>query len=258
MDEQHEYLWDGRDVQEEFERLNWQAGFLDEFTRMRLSSLNLGPGIRCLEVGPGAGSMTRWMADQGWSVQALDISDRYFPGIAREGIELRVGDVRSIRINEEFDLVFLRYVFHHLPERWDVLKKLVGSVKPGGWLLAEEPSVKLMTTLAGEPDAMAFFRNILTVHMGKLGVDFDCGAQLATMFGEVGLTKIQAVGNFTMAFDGAEARDYIRLALDMTQQHLVPLGEDPADFDKWRAQVYAPDFVGMMPVNISCRGQRPA
>jgi len=89
-------------------RLNWQAGFLDEFTRMWLSSLKLNSGTRCLEVGPGAGTLTHWVADQGWSVQALDISDRYFPGIAHEGVELRVGDVREIGVDEEFDLVFPR------------------------------------------------------------------------------------------------------------------------------------------------------
>ncbi len=40
-----------------------------------------------------------------------------------------------------FDLVHARDVLVHVPERDAVLEKMAGALKPGGWILVEEPDV---------------------------------------------------------------------------------------------------------------------
>ena len=255
MDERNEYLWVDRNLQQEFERLDKQTHYLDEPSRSRLSGLGLGSSARCLEVGPGTGSMTTWMADRGWSVLALDLSDRFFPAIGRPGVELRVGDIRDAEIDGGFDLIFVRYVLHHLPERGQVVEKLAGLLRPGGWLVAEDPVVELMKTLYGT-DVLAYFRD-LPPRLAEFGIDHNAGAYLPGLFKNAGLSDITADGSFCLAFEGSPGADLLRLAFDLMEETFVPRGtEKTEDFDLRRAQVSAPQFIGTCPVNISCRGRR--
>lgn len=250
------YVWDDRDTELEFARLDGQARLLDQLSCSRLASLSMGSGTRCLEVGPGTGSMTRWMVDQGWQVVALDISDRWFPAIRRDGVDLCVGDVRDVSIEGQFDVIFTRYVLHHLPQRAEVVEKLARALLPGGWLVADEPHKELMATVGG-PDAIAFFREVLG-RFSAYGVDYNCGASLPSLFSSAGLVNIDAVGGFPLVFPGSESVGYLTAALDALEQPTVSLGGyTSADFERRRSEVSGPDFVGTGAVNISCRGQRP-
>lgn len=38
-----------------------------------------------------------------------------------------------------FDLVHARALLCHLPEREQALDRMLGAVRPGGWILVEEP-----------------------------------------------------------------------------------------------------------------------
>jgi cyclopropane fatty-acyl-phospholipid synthase-like methyltransferase len=73
--------------------------------RARLSALGLRPGMRCLEVGHGTGSMARWLVDQGATVTVIDLSDRYFDRYgAREVVQV-VGDLRTAQLGGDHDFV---------------------------------------------------------------------------------------------------------------------------------------------------------
>lgn len=250
------YIFDDRETEVEFARLDEQAQLLDEFSRSRIAGLSLGDNVRCLEVGPGTGSMSRWMADKGWTVVALDISDRWFPAMRRERVELQVGDIRTAEVTGPFDLIFIRYVLHHLPERADVVKKLARQLSPAGWLVAEEPERDLMRTLAG-PDVMAFFREALG-HFADYGVDYNCGASLPSLLSDAGLVDIDSSGGFPLVFPCSPNVSYLTRALDAIEQRLVPLGLYTTDeFDRRREEA-SRGFLGTGAVNISCRGRRAA
>jgi SAM-dependent methyltransferase len=256
MVERAKYLWQDRGRQLEFERLGLQASILDDLSRPRLWNLGLSSQTRCLELGPGTGSMTGWMVAQGWSVLAIDLSDEFFPGFAGDGIELRTGDIRDVELTEEFDLIFARNVLHHLPERGDVVKKLAGALRPGGWIVAEDPVVELMRTLGGG-DAMTFFREGIDAVFAKRGIDFNCGKHLPSLFIGAGLVDVEAAGGFSLAFDGSPVVDYLTMSLDLFEEGLLPLGEySKNDYEALRAHVAGEDFVGMSPAIVSCRGRR--
>jgi SAM-dependent methyltransferase len=101
------------------------------------------PGT-ALELGCGAGAAAIWLAERGWSVTGVDVSqvalDRAAEHAAQEGVGDRVrwerADLRTWTTQETFDLVLALFV--HSPLELDstaVLAQAAGRTRPGGTLL---------------------------------------------------------------------------------------------------------------------------
>ncbi|HZM84459.1 MAG TPA: class I SAM-dependent methyltransferase [Candidatus Limnocylindrales bacterium] len=50
-----------------------------------------------------------------------------------------------------FDVIHARAVLTHLPERDEVLARLVAALRPGGWLLIEDVDIELFLSLTLDP-----------------------------------------------------------------------------------------------------------
>ncbi|MFD0488188.1 class I SAM-dependent methyltransferase [Saccharopolyspora spinosporotrichia] len=112
----------------------------DPMTTARLAETGVGAGWRCLEVGAGGGSVAVWLAGRvapTGSVLATDVKPQRIP--RRPGLTVVRHDVTSDPLPEsEFDLVVARLVLRHLPQRLEVLDRLVRALKPGGRLQIDE------------------------------------------------------------------------------------------------------------------------
>jgi thioredoxin reductase/SAM-dependent methyltransferase len=118
---------------------------------------DLKPGT-ALDVGSGEGADAIWLAQRGWQVTAVDISqvalDRAAAEAARagaDGIRWRVGDLLTWDpAPEQFDLVSAQFI--HLPgeARAALHRRLAAAVRPGGTLLivGHHPSIR-ETTFGG-------------------------------------------------------------------------------------------------------------
>src|SRR6478735_12767172 len=129
----------------ELETADRFAGLEDVFdpvTRGHLTRLGLASGSRCLEVGAGSGSIARWMADQVGSsgrVLAVDLDPRWTRRDGRPQLEVRALDLVAQTIPPgPWDVIHERLVLQHLPERLDVLARLVDALAPGGVILLED------------------------------------------------------------------------------------------------------------------------
>jgi ubiquinone/menaquinone biosynthesis C-methylase UbiE len=124
------------------ERLRALEAALDPGTITELEAVGVGPGWRCLEVGAGGGSIAAWLSDRvapEGSVLATDLDTSVLQRLSRPNLEVRPHDVLRDELPEaEFDLIHLRLVLAWLPEPQRALQRLVGALKPGGWLVAEE------------------------------------------------------------------------------------------------------------------------
>ena len=123
-------------------RLSALAELFDSGTERHLENCGISPGWRCLEIGAGGGSIARWMADCVGStghVIATDIDPRHLHAMNDARIEIWQHDlaVDSLPVSS-FDLVHARLVLVHLPQRDDVLERMIRALKPGGCLLVEE------------------------------------------------------------------------------------------------------------------------
>src|SRR5947208_12241052 len=135
------YIYDPTTEQER-ERLGALESVLDPGTIRVFETIGVSKTWRCLEVGGGGGSVTRWLCERvgpEGHVVATDLNTRFLEEIEAPNLEVRRHDVVAEPLDENtFDLVHSRDVLEHIPEREAVLDKMVAAVKPGGWLVAED------------------------------------------------------------------------------------------------------------------------
>ncbi len=138
----------------ERERLRDMSRSLNPTTQGWMDRLGIAPGWSCLEIGAAEGSMSRWMADQvgpTGRVVAADIDVRFLADMDRPNVEVRELDLRTDPLEADtFDLAYCRTLLLHLPDPRAALERMIAALKPGGWLLAQEPDMG--TILACEPD----------------------------------------------------------------------------------------------------------
>ncbi|GAA1611124.1 MULTISPECIES: class I SAM-dependent methyltransferase [Kribbella] len=118
-------------------QLDYLEALLDARTKRCLEEVGLQPGMRCLDVGAGGGSITRWIADQvapDGSVVAVDLDTNWMTGLDDyPGVEVYRHDINTgLPVEGRFDLIHVRLVLMHLEHRRDVLRRLVTALAPGG------------------------------------------------------------------------------------------------------------------------------
>lgn len=153
-EDRHQYVNADIDMATEDGRLAMLEAIQDPGTTRRLDQLGVEDGWQCLEVGAGRGSITRWLAGRvglAGSVVAADIDPRFLTDMP-ENVEVRKLDIREEDIEtERYDLIHCRALLMHLPDPAAVLTKMVGALRPGGLLLAEEADFGLAHA-AGDAD----------------------------------------------------------------------------------------------------------
>lgn len=102
----------------------------------------LPPG-RALDVGCGEGADAIWLARRGWAVTAIDISEvalgraREAAGLAGVSVEWARGDALQTPFPpRSFDLVSMQYPALPKAAGDTAVRRLLGTVRPGGLLLA--------------------------------------------------------------------------------------------------------------------------
>jgi SAM-dependent methyltransferase len=128
--------------EKERERLAGLESIYDPGTMRHMDALGVGPGWSCLELGGGGGSITAWLCQRvgrSGRVVATDLDTRFLDAIDEPNLEVLCHNCVDEELpDSSFDLIHARLLFEHLPPREQVLKRLVGSLKPGGWMLIED------------------------------------------------------------------------------------------------------------------------
>ena len=99
----------------------------------------LGAG-RALDLGSGEGDDARWLADRGWSVVAVDISQVAIDRARDLGGAETIRWVRADIVTDgvpagPYDLVSMMYFPIRRPQGDEALREVLASVAPGGTLL---------------------------------------------------------------------------------------------------------------------------
>jgi SAM-dependent methyltransferase len=137
-----DYFWSDHEAAAELARLKLIEEFNDPSTFRLLDTIGVTEGWRCLEVGAGAGSVTRRLSQRvgpTGKVVAADLDVRFLGDINTENVEVRRCDITQDPIEpSSYDLVHARNLVEHLPDPVTVLRRLAAAVKPGGWLMVED------------------------------------------------------------------------------------------------------------------------
>jgi len=148
-------MWNSTD--DEAARLGKLQGLHDEASIRRLGALGVGPGRHCLELGAGAGSIARWMADQvgpSGSVTAVDRDAGQLGPLGRApNVSVIEDDLVTMAFAEAaFDVIHSRSVLMHVDEATAVVSKLVPALRPGGAMLFEEADGAPAATAIDPPE----------------------------------------------------------------------------------------------------------
>src|SRR4051812_15239712 len=86
------------EIPTELRRLRSLQEQLDPVSTEILAARELPPAPKCLELGAGAGSMARWMAERypDGHVTAVDIDARFLDARWAPNLEVRESDVRAL------------------------------------------------------------------------------------------------------------------------------------------------------------------
>jgi len=108
-----------------------------------LETLALQPGQNIADIGAGGGYFSLRFADvvgRGGQVFAVDTNPEFLEFIRKGAMEKGLDNVKTVLAAEgklilpekSLDLIFLRNVYHHLPNRVEYFRNLKGFLKPRG------------------------------------------------------------------------------------------------------------------------------
>ena len=241
------------------------ADIFDPGTIRHLTEIGVGGGWHCLEIGAGGGSIATWLCDRvggNGLVLATDIDTRFLEALNRSNLEVSRHDIASDSLpRAKFDLVHFRLVLGHLPNRDEVLARLVTALRPGGWILAEEFdswSLRADRSINDAETSLEAFAAMQAV-MQRHGFDGYYGRRLTARLRAHDLAEISAEGRVFMYEGGTSGAELTRAAISQTRDEMIASGAISAtEIDGDLLQLNRPDF--MMPSGImwAVRGRRRA
>ncbi|MCX5377294.1 trans-aconitate 2-methyltransferase [Streptomyces sp. NBC_00091] len=258
------YLFDSADVHAGG-RFTALESCYDPFSRRQLELTGLARGWRCLEIGGGSASVGDWLGEcvgpQG-EVTVTELEPRWAASPQRPAHVrlLRHDIVRDPLPGKDYDLIHARLVLLHLPQRIEVLKRLVAALRPGGWLVLEEFDCGWTPVLAAPDEASAsLFDRVHSALMGlleKAGADPLWGRRVLGAMAAAGLQQLAAT-TYAQAWPGGSAG----IALhhhntDQVADRLATSGVSTGDLEEFQTLLKRPDFVVNSYPLISARGRR--
>lgn len=206
----------------ELERLRLLEAVWDPGTTARLAAIGVGAGWRCLELGAGAGSITRWLCDRvgpTGAVTAVDLEPRFVEAEPRPNLEIHRRDIVADGVpGEGYDLIHTRFLLMHLPGRDDLVADLVGRLRPGGTILLEESDFHPVVAAAADCPLYAEAWAEACAAGADTGGDWSFGRALPAALTAAGLVDVTApVEGVIFAGGGPMAR-----VTAMTWEHMTP------------------------------------
>ena len=191
-----QYIFTDAQRSREWERLQAIEQIFDPASQRRIQLTGMTQRWRCLEVGAGAGSITRWLAaavGEDGHVTAVDLDTRFVADLKQPNIEVLEADIRQVPLEEDaFDLVHARCVLLHIADFQAALTRMVQLLKPGGWMVLEEPDFSAARAVVGEPaacEAVERVNQAILQMFADRGMDSALGIKLPAIVRRLGLQQ---------------------------------------------------------------------
>jgi SAM-dependent methyltransferase len=173
----------------EIERLEIQASFFEPFARQALLKAKVKRGMRCADIGCGAGSATRLLAQmvgRKGHVTGADVDDRYLEYCRKVNKKANVDfvhdDIYSSRLSGSFDIVYSRFMFVHLQDPKKVIQSMKKLVQKGGAMIIQEVDHSPDSWLCyPEHESVDTLREIFVTLLKRSGGDPLVGRKLYKM-----------------------------------------------------------------------------
>jgi SAM-dependent methyltransferase len=182
------------------ERLRLLSEVMGQSTRDLLAIVGISPGAVCLDIGCGGGDVSCDLARAVGStgrVIGIDL-DQAKLAIARQeaaqenlaNIVFETQDVTTWQPNEQFDIVYARFLLTHLPNPGDLISAMSRCMRPGGVIIVEDIDYR---GHFAEPACPALDRSVelYTKSVQRRGADPNIGPRLPGLLREAGIEDVQ-------------------------------------------------------------------
>ena len=194
-------------TERELERLSTQARLIDPITRQYLVEAGVGPGMRVLDVGSGAGDVaflaaslvgeTGEVVGADRSAVALATAKARAERLGLSNVSFREGDPAEMKFERPFDAVIGRYVLEFQPEPVVMLRKVAAHARTGGLVVFHEIDLGGGMSFPPVPTYDRCLRWLIETFRRMGGVEPRMGAVLHSAFIAAGLPaptmRLQAV-----------------------------------------------------------------
>ncbi|MBA3499209.1 MAG: methyltransferase domain-containing protein [Myxococcota bacterium] len=216
----------------EVRRLAIQAEMLAEATETLLGALDLRDARSCIDIGCGTGDAfepIKRVAPRCTRIVGLDLDTSPARGRLAE-VELVSGDLfdTSLPLGGPFDLVYSRYLLHHMPDPVAALARMWELTAPGGTLAVLDMDQRATTTYP-EWEPYARLEGWIRALYVKIGLDNQIGHKLPHMFERAGIGKPSGTKVIGLIRAIAELDEFLTLLLEMIRDKLVVNGVASAD-----------------------------
>lgn len=262
---QPEYVFHRVEDQRELERLRAIEQVFDPASRRRLLAAGLQPGWKCLEVGPGAGSVMSWMSEvvgPAGRVAAVGISTKFLTGDLPSNVAVLPGDIRTVPLaDSSFDLVHARYVLIHLPDYGVALLRMLACLKPGGWLVLEEPdfsSSRGVTGEAAQVEAVHRVNQAIKAMYDAWGMDYALGLTLPSLLQRRGVNGLMVENDAPLSAGGSGMATIMKMsALQLRGKYLATGVVTEEDLDRYCRFADDPHSWAIYYATVAVSGRKP-
>ncbi|MCB0712924.1 MAG: methyltransferase domain-containing protein [Ignavibacteriae bacterium] len=164
-------------------------------TERLLNKLHISSGMHSLDFGCGGGDVSVKLAQlvgPSGSVTGIDMDSTVLErarGLALENnvsVEFLEKHCEEFDEQNRYDVAYARFILSHLTDPHDALRRMKESVKPGGWVVAEDIDIASHLYYP-DNEAVARYVNIYEESARYRGADPNIGPKLVSIFVEGGI-----------------------------------------------------------------------
>jgi SAM-dependent methyltransferase len=250
----------GHQLPTERQRLHLLEQMLDPDTVRILDQRGIQPSWRCLELGAGTGSIARWLACRcpNGHVVATDSDPGFLADLSAPNCQVLRHDVVAEDFPAgSFDLIHARWLLANLPEREQVLAKVVTWLAPGGWLVIEDPD-RTPADSSPHPLLRRFGDAVAQLVAESHGADLRWARRrLPGALAEVGLVELGLSVSVKTVGDGGVGDAAYRMTMAQAHPGLVGRGLlSEADYQAGMALLNEPSVIDAPFANFAAWGRR--
>lgn len=242
----------------EHERLTLLEQIFDPFSANLLDLAGVRPGWRCLEVGAGAGSVARMLAERAGpeNVTATDKSVEFLAPLAEAGVRVLEHDAKYDDAPGEFDLIHGRFVVEHLGDGDAAVERFASWLRPGGVLVIE--SGYPLPQLSSDPVVGRSLTAMVNGMREFVGTDVTWASTLPLPFERAGLVGCDAVGRTVPARGGSPMAHWLRETTRICEDAAIAAGWiTEEDLHTAYARYDDPSLIDYTWMTIGATGHRP-
>jgi SAM-dependent methyltransferase len=205
-----------------------------------------------------------WMAEVVGStgqVVGVELDPKFLGERDRSNVSVVRADIRAVPLPEQsFDLVHARYVLIHLSDYEVALTKMLDCLKPGGWLVLEEPDFSASRGITGSEQELASLSKInqaIERMYATLRMDYALGLKLPALMQRSGLQHLTVENDAPLCAGGSGMATVMMMSAEQLRKKYLATGVvEQSDLERYCRFADDPNSWAIYYATVAASGQK--